>query len=229
MYKLGLYTLPTNKFYNLTIQTMDKELLKKLKQKFMWARDRCTNPNSQRRSSYWWRGIKFLWESFDDFYKDMAESFVDHVKRYWIIETTIDRIDTNWNYCKDNCRRATRREQYERRTRDHNILIWWVNLWNRTTIANMVWVNPSTFRVRLESWWSVEKAIATKVRKTSKEIDYQWKHYKSVKEFATAMWLSYTRTKMRINKWRDLDKVVNCPKWWDFLYDKQHKNVSIQW
>lgn len=195
----------------------------------MWARDRCTNPNSQRRKSYWWRGIKFLWKSFDEFYNDMADSFIEHIEKYGIRETTIDRINTNWNYCKENCRWATRSEQYEKRTRDHSIIIWWVNLWNRTAIANMIGVNPSTFKWRLESWWSPEKAIVTKVRTPCKKIDYQWKHYKSIREFATDLWLDYYRTKNRIRKWWDLDKVVNCPKKWDLLYDKQHKNVPIQW
>lgn len=206
---------------------MERKLLLKLKQKFVWARDRCTNPNSQRWKTYGGRWIRFLRESFDDFYRDMWDSFIEHVEKYGMKDTTIDRIDINWDYCKENCRWATRHEQYEKRTTNRDILISWVNLWNRTWIADMLWINPSTLKWRLDSWWSVEKAIATKVRNPCKQIEYKWKIYKSIKEFASEFWLSYTRTKRRIGKWWDLDKVIYCPKKWDFLYDKQHKDVSV--
>lgn len=195
-------------FYNLTINIMEKELLKKLKQKFMWARDRCTNPHSQRWNTYWWRWIKFLRESFEDFYQDMWESFVNHVDLYWIRETTLDRIDTNGNYCKENCRWATREQQYLHRTRDRVIIYNGRNLWNRTNVADKRWINPSTLKNRLESWWTIDKALLTQVRNPCKRIQYKGVEYKSVKEFANAFWLSYTRTKDRINKWWDLDKVI---------------------
>lgn len=207
---------------------MEKELILKLKQKYLWARDRCTNPHSQRRNSYGWRWIKFMWDSFEKFYNDMWPSFEEHVKEYWIRETTIDRINTNWNYCKENCKRSTRHEQYKNRTTNNMYNYNWEEEINRTRMAIKYWIKPSTFKNRLESWWSLEKAIETPIRKASKEIIYRWKTYKSVKEFAKAFWLNYARTKRRINKWWDLDKVVHCPKNWDFLYDKTHKCTHSQ-
>jgi hypothetical protein len=41
----------------------------------------------------------------------MYESYLNHVEQYWEKETTIDRIDVNYHYCKENCKRSTRKEQ----------------------------------------------------------------------------------------------------------------------
>lgn len=74
-------------------------------------RDRCINTNNKCFDYYWGRWIKCLWNSFEEFYNDMWNSYEEHIKQCWEKETTIDRIDVNWNYCKENCRRATWKEQ----------------------------------------------------------------------------------------------------------------------
>lgn len=57
------------------------------------------------------RGIKNLWKNFIEFKNDMYSSYLLHVKKYGEKETTIDRIDFNSNYCKENCRWSTWGEQ----------------------------------------------------------------------------------------------------------------------
>lgn len=61
---------------------------------------------------YYDKWIKCEWNNFWEFLQDMKESYDKHVEEYWEKNTTIDRINCNWNYSKENCRRATYKEQY---------------------------------------------------------------------------------------------------------------------
>jgi hypothetical protein len=78
---------------------------------FRSARQRCLNKNGKNYASYGGRGIKFLWSSKEEFFDDMLESFNEHVKKYGEKNTTLERIDVDGHYCKDNCRWATWKEQ----------------------------------------------------------------------------------------------------------------------
>lgn len=77
-------------------------------------KQRCFNPNFRGYKYYGGRGIAVddLWaDNFLNFYSDMFESYCNHVKVHGEKNTTLDRIDPNGNYCKDNCRWATYKEQ----------------------------------------------------------------------------------------------------------------------
>ena len=56
----------------------------------------------------------------------MHESYVEHCEKYWEKDTTIDRIDVNWDYCKDNCKWSTYKEQQNNRTNNSHVVIDWV-------------------------------------------------------------------------------------------------------
>lgn len=64
---------------------------------------RCNNPNDRNYHNYGGRGIKCEWSSYEEFKKDMGNSFKK--------ELSIDRIDVNGNYSKDNCRWVSRKVQ----------------------------------------------------------------------------------------------------------------------
>ncbi len=75
---------------------------------------RCTNPNYNEYKYYGGRGIKVCeaWMKFEGFLQDMGERPPN---------LTLDRIDNDGNYCKENCRWHTWKEQ--NRNRRDNILI----------------------------------------------------------------------------------------------------------
>lgn len=64
---------------------------------------RCTVPTFDSYEWYGGRGIQVEWKSAAEFIRDMEESYKPGLQ--------IDRIDSNGNYCKSNCRWATPKQQ----------------------------------------------------------------------------------------------------------------------
>lgn len=79
----------------------------------IWSKmvDRCDNPNDFRYHHYGGRGIKHNYPLFIDFYDDLIDSYLKHIEEFGVKETTLDRIDVNGDYTKDNLRWATWSEQ----------------------------------------------------------------------------------------------------------------------
>lgn len=66
---------------------------------------RCYNKNYKLFRDYGGRGIKICdrWHKFENFKKDMFKTYRD--------DLSIERVNNNGNYCKNNCKWATRLEQ----------------------------------------------------------------------------------------------------------------------
>lgn len=79
----------------------------------IWSKmvNRCDNPNDSRYHHYGGRGITHSYPLFVDFYDDFICSYLKHIDEFGVKETTLDRIDVNGNYTKDNLRWATLSEQ----------------------------------------------------------------------------------------------------------------------
>lgn len=113
---------------------------------------RCTNPNCSGYEYYGGRGITVCeeWMSFDGFLKDMGERPQG---------TSIDRINPDKGYFKDNCRWATYKVQANNTRRNQHVT------YNGETKTIAEWAKEKGLKYdvlysRLNSYgWSVEKAL----------------------------------------------------------------------
>lgn len=124
----------------------------------VWSnvQQRCYNKEYKRYKNWGWRWIKCEWKSFEDFYKDMWESYEKHRKlNNW--DTCLDRINNDWNYSKKNCRWITNQEN--NRNKSNNKRYKWKCMaeWGEIT-----WIKSNTIYKRLRSWWVWKKALEIK-------------------------------------------------------------------
>lgn len=124
---------------------------------------RCHQPLNKSYLKYGGRGIKCEWSSFEEFRDDMYESFSAHVEKHGDWETTIDRIDNNGNYCKENCRWATRMEQASNKTNTRYITF------NGETLSMADWWRKTGIDIKVISsrtlrGWSPEETLTTPVK-----------------------------------------------------------------
>ena len=131
---------------------------------YSMAKQRCENPNDAAYPHYGWRWIKMEWNSFEDFYRDMYHTYAEHAREYGEKNTTIERIDNNWNYSRRNCRRATRKEQANNRRSsrgceyDGRIYI------SLRELCTELWLNYNAIKLRVNRGRTLEDAINTPVK-----------------------------------------------------------------
>lgn len=121
---------------------------------------RCYNPKGHKYYSYGARGIKVCdeWKNdYDTFYKWAIEN--GYQDGLWI-----ERIDNDGNYCPENCKWATRKEQM-RNTRRNNFVDY-----NGETKTLAEWCEElklyyRTVNGRLHRGWSIERAFETPTNK----------------------------------------------------------------
>lgn len=119
-------------------------------------KERCFQENSTNFHHYGGRGItmSYAWYDYNTFKADMGERPSP--------KHSIDRIDTNGNYCKENCKWSTRSEQCNNKRNNVNITI------GPVTLTAAQWekergFKPSFITKRINGGWSPEMAVLTPV------------------------------------------------------------------
>ena len=113
---------------------------------------RCFNKNYKDYKYYGGRGIKVCnsWMKFENFFEDMGERPEGK---------TLDRIDNNGNYCKENCYWATRKEQANNR-RSNRYLTYKGKTQNVSEWAEELNINKNDISNRLNLGWKIERILA---------------------------------------------------------------------
>lgn len=160
-------------------------------------KQRCNNPNNHRYYTHGSRGIKVCkeWEkSYETFLADMGEKPDGY---------TIERIDNNKGYTKENCKWATPKEQAQNRrttknitfkNETHSIAVW----------ASMIGISQSSLTKRLNTL-ELEKALSPnyyghiKVNKNTKQEIIQ--KYKTGKFTQKELASYFNICQQTISKW----------------------------
>ncbi len=121
---------------------------------------RCSNSNDHNYKKYGARGIKLEWDSFESFRDDMHEGYLEHSRKYGENNTSIERIDNEGHYCKENCRWATPLEQGNNKR--NNVFL---TLEGKTMTAAQ-WAREKKWKPgfiinRLRLGWSTERTLTT--------------------------------------------------------------------
>lgn len=128
----------------------------------IWAgmKSRCYNPNNETHKRYGAKGITLSekWKnSFLGFWDDMKDGYKDNL--------TLDRIDNNKGYSKENCRWATWKQQAQNKK---GVTLY--TFGNKTMSADdwskELGLKKKTVYARIKFYgWDITKAITTQKRK----------------------------------------------------------------
>lgn len=135
----------------------------RLRKLFTNMKERCNNPKNKGYHNYGGRGIRVEWESFSSFKEDMYDSYIQHTEEYGRKDTTIDRINNDGNYSKENCHWATRLEQSNNMRTNYHLTYKGITKTIALWAKELGW-RDNVIRDRLGRGWSVEKALGTPQR-----------------------------------------------------------------
>lgn len=205
-------------------QVLNKETDKRFKhwlsktaiyRKFKHAQERC-KPNYRKHENYYDRWIRFLWKSFEEFYNDMNESYEEFCRIHWPENTTLDRIDNDWPYCKENCRWATREEQSRNKRTCNKFTFEWKEYSTIAEFCEINWYNPRTISTRINrDWMTIEEAITIEVwsiERKWKQVEYKWKKYPSISALCREVWINKNTVFVRMHReWMSLEEAIETP------------------
>lgn len=187
---------------------------------------RCYNPEDCSFKSYGARGIRVCdkWKDFYEFEKWAESTIGKKTKEY-----TIDRIDNNGDYCPENCRWATPKEQGRNKRDTIMITI------NNETKPLVEWCEIygfkfSTVRERLKRGWSIEETFNCETRSLIHQPDKRIcdKYYsingieKNISDWAKEYNISRHTVYNRLKRGWDIETALKTKP------DKQNRISKIQ-
>lgn len=123
------------------------------------ARTRCINPNHPCYADYGGRGITFCKEWDDSF-----ETFLKDMGLRPSADKTLDRLDNDKGYSKENCAWVTRVEQ-SRNRRSSKFIEYKGEKLTYTEWGRRLGISDNTISIRLNKLgWSIEKTLTTPLR-----------------------------------------------------------------
>ena len=153
-----LWTVQRTQKLQKSLEKTDNGNLKKVKLAYKNMRDRCYNPKAANYKHYGARGIAVCdeWrENPDTFYQWALDNGGCEPKK------SIDRIDNNKNYSKENCRWVGIREQLCNRRVNRYVEVDGKNL-ALSVAADIVGIKANTLQRRLSTYkMPLEKALSS--------------------------------------------------------------------
>jgi hypothetical protein len=119
-------------------------------------KERCYNKNNKSYNDYGGRGIKVC-----DEWKNDVNAFVK-----WAIDNgykedlTIDRIDVNGDYCPENCRWVTMKEQGNNKRKNH-LITYNGKIQTLSQWCDELNLNRNMVAMRLFRGWDFERIVST--------------------------------------------------------------------
>ena len=172
-----------------------------LKNAYRNAKNRCRE-TYPRRKDYYDRGIRFCFNSFEEFYEEIW----DRPSSLY----SVDRIDNDWNYEKGNIRWATKKEQ-SRNNRNNRRYYYKGESKTISEWSECINIEYSTLICRIKRWGSFSKAIETPY-KWEKQIylNYNGDNY-NLEQWSIKTGLTITNIRTRISRGWSIERTLTQP------------------
>lgn len=170
---------------------------------------RTTNPNNTGFHRYGGRGIKCCERWMTSF-----QNFLDDMGCRPTLLHSIERIDNDGNYCPENCRWATKKEQARNRCSSRIIsfngvekqLAAWAEEYNLTT---------NRLYKRLKEGWTMEQALSKPVRRLTKGDQFRIIEFngqkKTLKEWSVYCGIDIRTMRQRVNRGWTPERMMTTP------------------
>lgn len=166
---------------------------------------RCVNPNNSAYDRYGGRGIKVCssWLKFENFYKDMGDRPEDH---------TLERVDNNGNYCPENCKWVSRKEQARNRETSIDIT------YNGKTQCVSAWEEELGFKhgtvwMRIYKYkWPVERALTESVKQCNRTPVTVFGKTQSLTRHAKDHGFGLSTIQVRLQSGMSLEEALTTPR-----------------